>query len=89
MEPIDISSEFIRINYFKSRLEKVKREVGKSLTHLSFVSEKGDYFFKVNLVNSAGGKDKITIKIKGTIEELEQKDYDELAEILKTRSYAN
>lgn len=81
--------DFIRINYFKSRLEKVKREVGKSLTHLSFVSENGDYFFKANLINSAGGKDRLTIKIKGKIEELEQKDYDELTEILKTRSYAS
>ena len=81
--------DFIRINYFKSRLEKVKREVGKSLTHLSFVSEKGDYFFKANLTNHLGGKDKLTIKIKGKIEELEQKDYDELTEILKTKSYAS
>lgn len=75
------------VNYFKVRLSQVKKAVGAKCTYLAFSQEKDKYFFLANLLNDSGAKDRVKIEIKGTPEQLEDKDYQELTEILKTRSY--
>lgn len=79
---------FIRTNYYKAKLAQVKKEVGAKCTYLTFAEEKGQHFFLANLLNDEGAKDRVTIAINGTPETLENKDYEELIQILKTRSYA-
>jgi hypothetical protein len=77
------------VNYFKDRLAQVKKAVGAKCTYLAFSQEKDTYFFLVNLLNDSGAKDKVKIEIKGIPQQLEDKDYLELIEILKTRSYVS
>ena len=75
------------VEYFKVKLSQVRKAVGAKCAYLAFSQEKDKYFFLANILNDSGVKDKVKIEIKGTPEQLEDKDYEELTEILKTRSY--
>lgn len=70
-----------------SKLAAIKREVGTQCTYLAFAEESGEYFFQANLTNSSGAKDRVKILIDGTPESLSDESYEQLLEILKTRSY--
>ena len=74
-------------DYYKAKLAQVRKAVGVKCTYLAFSQESGKYFFLANLLNDFGAKGRITIAIEGLPEQLEEKDYEELTEILKTRSY--
>ena len=84
-----MNETFVKIQYFKAKLNQVKRKVGRGLTYLSFVQEGEKFFFKACLENAAGARDKVLVSIAGPLEELEQEDYNELSEILIARSYVS
>jgi hypothetical protein len=75
------------IEYYKAKLSQVRKAVGAKCTYLAFSQEGGKHFFLANILNDSGAKDKVKIEINNTPEQLEDKDYQELTEILKTRSY--
>lgn len=76
------------MNNYNAILAQVKKEVGTQCTYLAFTEEKGQYFLQANLINASGAKDRVTVAIDGTPASLGDKEYNELIEILKTRSYA-
>jgi len=84
-----MNETFIKAQYFKAKLNQVRRKVGRGLTYLSFLQEGDKFFFKANLLNAEGAKDKLLVAITGPLENLEQEDYDELSSILISRGYVS
>lgn len=81
------TKEALAVNFHKNWLSKIRNAMGSKLTYISHVTKGGEYFIKVNLTNSSGGKDRITYKLGGSPDTLTSKDYQSLLTMLKKGEY--
>lgn len=65
-----------------NELNKIKKRLGKECTFLAFEKVKDRLFFKAKI-----GKDRIRIQINCGLEEVSEKEYDDLFKILSIKSY--
>lgn len=63
-------------------LNDIKKRLGKECTFLSFEKVKDKLFFKAKI-----GKDRVRIQINCKLEDVRVNEYNDLFEILSTKSY--
>ena len=77
--------------FHKSWLNRIKKELGKKCTFISHMTRKTngntEYCILVHLKNDTGGKDKITYKIGTNPDNISEKDYMSLLNMLKKGEY--